>query len=183
LSTYIGLEDYVRSIVTKNNAQVAYGGYGEHRSIYGASEHFRNPETDRCIHLGIDLWASVGTKIFAPLNGKVHSFKYNDQHLDYGATIILEHSFMGEDFYLLYGHLSVQSLADKQIGQYLHQGQAFATIGNRSENGGWVPHLHLQKILDIGDWKGDFPGVATKIEAEKYLSNSPNPIQYCIDYK
>jgi murein DD-endopeptidase MepM/ murein hydrolase activator NlpD len=197
LSTYLGLENYVNRAKKEKNALVAFGGYGEHRGIYRGSEHFRpcvslrmqetskkgstlvNPKTDRCIHLGIDLWVDAGTPIFAPIDGKVHSFKYNDQHLDYGATIILEHSFMGEYFYLLYGHLSMQSLADKEVGQIIGQGQNFAYIGDRSENGGWVPHLHLQQINDLGEWLGDFPGVATLGDAAKYLNNCPNPSRFC----
>jgi hypothetical protein len=35
--------------------------------------------------------------------------------------------------------------------------------------------LHFQIILDIADWKGDYPGVCKYSEREKWLKNSPDP--------
>jgi hypothetical protein len=45
-----------------------------------------------------------------PLGGMVHSFAYNDQFGDYGATIVLLHQLDGMPFYTLYGHLSLKIL-------------------------------------------------------------------------
>jgi hypothetical protein len=30
-------------------------------------------------------------------------------------------------------------------------------------------------ILDIGEWKGDYPGVCKFSEKEKWIANSPDP--------
>ena len=78
--------------MVSNNAKVAYGGYLETRSIYQRSTYFNqeNPETERNIHLGVDLWIEAGTPIYAPLEGTLHSFKNNTNYGDYGPTIILK---------------------------------------------------------------------------------------------
>ncbi|MCB0680006.1 MAG: hypothetical protein KDC32_03475, partial [Saprospiraceae bacterium] len=54
-------------------------------------------------------------------------------------------------------------------------GQPLATIGNRDENGGWVPHLHLQLITDLQGWKGDFPGVCSEAELDLFRQICPEP--------
>jgi peptidoglycan LD-endopeptidase LytH len=174
VETYDGLNDYVQWTRKKHQAQVAHGGYGEHRAIYKSSLHFN--AAHRCIHLGIDLWADAGSPVFAPCDSKIHSFRFNNAHLDYGATIILEHhhEFMPSR-YTLFGHLSLASLGNLVAGMPIDMGQCFAWLGKRAENGGWPPHLHLQSIREIGDWWGDYPGVATQAEASNYLENCPSP--------
>jgi murein DD-endopeptidase MepM/ murein hydrolase activator NlpD len=170
------LDVFVQQEIQRQGGKVAMGGYGEHRAIYQRSEHFNalDEATNRCIHLGVDLWTSAGTPVYVPLEGKIHSFRYNDQFLDYGATIILEHCLEDTIFYSLYGHLSLISLEGLYEGKPVEGGELLATLGDRTENGGWSPHLHLQLIRDLGDWKGDYPGVATRLEAAGYLENCPN---------
>ena len=43
------------------------------------------------------------------------------------------------------------------------------------ENGNWPPHLHFQIIEDMELKEGDYPGVCTSANREKYLANCPNP--------
>ena len=176
LKTFSDLENYVARTLQKHSATVAEGGYGEQRNLYNSSKHFNKAnEEPRTIHLGIDLWTKAGTPIFAPLDGKIHSRQYNGNDLDYGATIITEHFVGNEKFYILFGHLSLASLQNRKIGENFTAGDILAELGNPSENGGWNPHLHLQIVKEIGNWSGDYPGVAKKSEAEFYLKNSPNP--------
>ena len=179
IDTYQGLEGYVRRRLELKKAKVAYGGYREKRNIYARSGHFHSETENRNIHLGVDLWAPEGTPVFAPLSGVVHSSRYNDQYLDYGATIILAHEFRGISFFALYGHLSVASLEGCQKGEVIEQSQPFASLGAKNENGGWVPHLHLQMILDMEGWEGDYPGVCSENEKRKYFKSCPNPIWLC----
>jgi len=172
LTTFDGLSEYVERIKQEASAAVAYGGYGEKRVLYQSSPHFGS---ERCIHLGLDLWALAGTPLFCPVNGRVHSFAYNDRPLDYGATLILEHTYPEGVFYTLYGHLSLFSIGCRAVGERVAAGKVMAWIGAPHENGGWVPHLHFQIIMDLGLWKGDFPGVATEAEAARHLKNCPDP--------
>jgi peptidoglycan LD-endopeptidase LytH len=179
VSTYEGLDFYVNTVKKEANCRVAYGGYGEHRGIYATSAHFNNSENDRCIHLGIDLWTTAGTAVFAPLDGTIHSFQYNGNVLDYGATIITQHVLDGYVFHLLFGHLSLKSLENCVKNAKILRGSKIGELGHRAENGGWPPHLHLQTIVDMGGKEGDFAGVSTQKEAPDFLKNCPSPAVFC----
>ena len=111
----------------------------------------------------------------APLDGIVHSFRFNNNDGDYGATIILTHNLNGVSFYTLYGHLSLNSLKNLQEGRRIREGEVFTEFGMRFENGNWPPHLHFQIILDMQEWEGDYPGVCKFSEREQWLNNSPDP--------
>ena len=165
------IEDQLR----KENAKVGFGGYLENRTLYQRSAHFHKGQEARSIHLGLDLWAEVYTPIFAPINGKVHSFAYNDAPSDYGATIILEHEVNGERFYTLYGHLDYSDIQELTKGREIQAGEVFCHLGSEESNGGWVPHLHFQIILDMEGKEGDYPGVAAPSEVQHYQLNCPDP--------
>ena len=161
-------------------AQAAYGigGYGENRILYQRSNHFESTGLSdtpaRSIHLGIDIWGPAGTKVFVPIGGTVHSFANNNSFGDYGATIILQHQLETVVFHTLYGHLSVSDLVNMQEGKYISRGELLGHFGEPKENGDWPPHLHFQIIHDMRVSKGDYPGVCSVSEKEKYLNNCPD---------
>jgi murein DD-endopeptidase MepM/ murein hydrolase activator NlpD len=168
--------DYVFGKLTSAGAKVGVGGYNEHRVIYRRSPHFQQTTTEpREIHLGIDLWADAGTPVSAPLDGVVHSFQDNANFGDYGPTIILEHTVDGKPLYSLYGHLTRSSLDGLYEGKEFKAGQPLAEIGPYPENGDWPPHLHFQLMTDMLGLKGDFPGVCSLTDRDKFLAICPNP--------
>lgn len=147
------------------------GGYDEHRTVYSRSKVFDTGEEPRRLHLGVDIWGRAGTPVYAPLEATVHSFAFNDQYGDYGATIILSHG----TFYTLYGHLSLKDLDGLYEGKPIKTGERIAHFGEPAENGHWPPHLHFQLINEMGNHRGDYPGVCKFSEREKYLQNCPDP--------
>lgn len=160
------------------NSRLGIGGYDEHRTVYSRSKVFDAPqpgEEPRRLHIGIDIWGDAGTPVFAPLDGVVHSFSFNDRYGDYGATIILFHQFKGLSFHSLYGHLSLKDLDGLAEGKKISAGELIAHFGGSEENGHWPPHLHFQLIIDMEGNKGDYPGVCKFSEREKYLANCPDP--------
>ena len=169
-------EKYIDGFLLKNNSKVAFGGYNEIRNLYKRSTVFRNETSvERNIHIGLDLWIKAETNVLAALNGTVHSFQNNTSLGDYGPTIILEHELENIKFYTLYGHLSVESLLNLKTGMHFSKGEKIATLGNFPINGDYAPHLHFQIIKNIGDFRGDYPGVCAKNDLDFYLENCPDP--------
>jgi murein DD-endopeptidase MepM/ murein hydrolase activator NlpD len=194
---------WINRKLEQNNARYGIGGYGEHRTLYARSKHFdkavsaglgpartsapphsggsESPRTDpgepepRRLHLGVDIWGPAGTKVMAPLNGIVHSFAFNNNESDYGATLILTHNLEGVGFHTLYGHLSLNSLKNLYEGKNITKGEVIAEFGMRFENGNWPSHLHFQCIADMQGWKGDYPGVCRFSERQQWLANCPDP--------
>lgn len=178
--------NYASNLLKKHQARLAIGKYGEERVIYDFEQYLEknNKVEPRTVHLGIDLNLPPGEPIYAPLDSTVHSFKNNNSFGDYGPTVILEHEVNKNIFYTLYGHLSKNSLKILKIHQTFKAGEKFAQVGDKSENGGWVPHLHFQIILDINfenkKYFGDFPGVCSKNDFEKFSRICPDPTPFIL---
>jgi murein DD-endopeptidase MepM/ murein hydrolase activator NlpD len=66
-------------------------------------------------------------------------------------------------------------LKNLREGDNVKKGDVIAEFGIPIENGHWPPHLHFQIIIDMGDYRGDYPGVCAFSEREKYLQNCPDP--------
>lgn len=167
---------FIQNHLDNNNAKIAYGGYLERRNLYKRSTVFRNEtSTERDIHIGLDLWINEQASIHAVLDGTIHSLQNNDALGDYGPTIILEHQLEGLKFHTLYGHLSLESLGDKKVGDFVEKGTQIATLGLPPINGDYAPHLHFQIIIDMQNKKGDYPGVCNESDLSFYTENCPDP--------
>jgi len=170
-----GFEALVQELLRTQNATVGVGGYLEDRVIYRRSEHFTTVSEKRTIHLGVDVWLPAFTPVLAPLAGRVHSFRDNNNFGDYGPCIILEHELDNQIFYTLYGHLTRASLRGVAVGQRINKGEVFAQVGPFPENGDWPPHLHFQIITNMLGLTGDFPGVCAPSQLEQFRQICPNP--------
>jgi murein DD-endopeptidase MepM/ murein hydrolase activator NlpD len=172
------LSGYVDKKLKNADARYGIGGYGEYRSVYSRSRVFdaeNESDESRRLHLGADIWGKPHAAVMAPLDGIVHSFAFNNNFGDYGTTIILAHHLESQSFFTLYGHLSLSSITNLHEGLSIARGDIFAEFGIPAENGHWPPHLHFQVIADIGQWKGDYPGVCKNSEKEKWLEKCPDP--------
>jgi murein DD-endopeptidase MepM/ murein hydrolase activator NlpD len=167
--------NYVFAEMRRQGAPVGVGRYAEDRVVYRHRSLFNGAEENRSVHLGIDLFVEPGTMVSTPLRAEVHSFANNQSPGDYGPTIILRHETEGIPFFTLYGHLSLQSLEGQHSGRRFAAGEVIGRVGESQENGGWPPHLHFQVITDMGEWRGDFPGVAAPSQLKKYLELCPDP--------
>jgi 4-aminobutyrate aminotransferase-like enzyme/Ser/Thr protein kinase RdoA (MazF antagonist) len=173
------LQARLEAFLQQTGAVAGIGRYDEPRSIY-AAEQFAVPCNElperRTIHLGMDVYCPAGTKVRAPLEGTLHSFRDNAAHLDYGPTLVLGHrTDSGESFYTLYGHLGPDALAGWAVGQSIRAGQTIAVVGESPQNGGWPPHLHFQIILDMLGNKGDYPGAARPGRRAVWTALCPDP--------
>jgi murein DD-endopeptidase MepM/ murein hydrolase activator NlpD len=170
------MQDHLTKWLEKKGAQVAFGGYMELRQIYDRSMHFLTDEAQkRNLHLGVDFWAPAETPVVAPIAGRVHSLKNNEGYGNYGPTLLLEHKIEGYRFFSLYGHLSIASLSLLKQGDFVKAGDTIGFLGEALVNGDYAPHLHFQLILDLENYEGDYPGVATALEKPYYMNNCPDP--------
>ena len=170
---------YVHDFESNNKFQdtsdsFSIGRYNEKRPNMYEGDLFE--KTNRFIHMGIDIGAPVGTPVKSFYDGEIFLFKYNDQKLDYGYTIITKHQIKGQNIYALYGHLSNSSLKNKNIGQKIYSGEVIAYLGNEEENGGWPPHVHFQLSL-IEPKICDLPGVVSEENHNIALKIFPDPIK------
>jgi len=176
---------YIEQLLKHHHCKYGIGGYNEHRTIYSRSEAFnadkytthkgKTKDEPRRLHLGIDIWGPVGTPVYVPVGGVVHSFAFNNNYGDYGATIILQHQLDTVVFHTLYGHLSLKDLHHLKEGKFISQGEVVGHFGQPNENGHWPPHLHFQLVKDMRVMKGDYPGVCKYSERNHYLHNCPDP--------
>lgn len=167
---------YIAEHLKRNSASAAYGGYNEKRNLYRTSAIFTETAAEeRNIHIGIDIWIAAGTAVLSALDGIVHSVANNVGTGNYGPTVILKHIVNGQELHTLYGHLSIESIADLTPGTPVRQGQQIGTLGDYYVNGGYPPHLHFQLIRDLGGRVGDYPGVCGESDREFYLNNCPDP--------
>lgn len=154
----------------------AIGKYAEARPIYLGEKYAVSHHERRTIHIGVDIFAPAETAIYAPLEGVVHRLHDNGTDKDYGPTLILRHQPRPDfQFYTIYGHLHEDVLDDLQVGQLIKQGQNLAKIGDFPRNGDWPPHVHFQIILDMLNYDGDYPGVASPTDQAVWEALSPNP--------
>ncbi|HPW66053.1 MAG TPA: peptidoglycan DD-metalloendopeptidase family protein [Salinivirgaceae bacterium] len=167
--------NYIKNKIDNQQKLAAYGGYLEDRAMYYRSRLFKSGCDVRTIHLGIDIWAAIGTPVMAFYEGTVHNFGINDAHGDYGGVVVLEHELQGHTFYTLYGHLSHKSVKGKSKGKKIKTGETFAFVGSPSENGYWPPHLHVQIIRNFLSYDLDFPGVCTPNSVNYFEKVCPDP--------
>ena len=167
------------AIMDESGAQVGIGQYDEARYLYTSSAFVtgdKPADETRTIHLGIDLFAKVGTPVRAPLDGKVVAFADNASAQDYGPVIVLEHEIDRDTkFYTLYGYLRRQSLKCLKVGQKIKKGKKIAELGSAAVNGGWTPHLHFQIMVELLGLGTDIPGVALPSQQSVWLGLCPDP--------
>lgn len=167
---------YINQKLASAKAKYGIGGYFEHRTVYARSEHFNSTEGEpRRLHLGVDIWGSAHTPVYAFMDATVHSFAFNNNFGDYGATLILEHQLEEARFFSLYGHLSLKNLEGLSAGKRIFKGVQFCDFGVAEENGFWPPHLHFQLMCEMDGIFGDYPGVAKFSELELWKSKIPDP--------
>jgi 4-aminobutyrate aminotransferase-like enzyme/Ser/Thr protein kinase RdoA (MazF antagonist) len=156
---------------------IGVGRYNEARLIYSGDQYLEPGNESRTIHLALDLFVDSGTPVLAVHDGVIHSFRDNAKLLDNGPTMVIEHKTTshGPSFYVLYSHLTRDSLDGLNVGQAVKKGDQIGAVGKYPDNGGWPSHLHFQLIVDMLDQKGDIFGVAPPSKRNIWLSICPDP--------
>jgi murein DD-endopeptidase MepM/ murein hydrolase activator NlpD len=130
----------------------------------------------RCVHMGIDLGAPVGTSVHAFADGRVLFAGALPAPGDYGHSVVTEHIVDGLPLFALHGHLSAASLRHSPPGRIFAAGEVLGWLGAPEENGGWPPHLHFQLCRERPD-SHDLPGAVTLAERAAARERYPDPRQ------
>jgi murein DD-endopeptidase MepM/ murein hydrolase activator NlpD len=156
---------------------VGIGRYLEDRAIYTGDAYVTGASGERrTMHLGIDIFLPAGELVCAPFAGAVVGVEDRARPKDYGPVVLLEHATPdGTPFFTLYGHLSRTSISKVRVGDRLAAGGVVATIGDRDENGGWLPHLHFQLLVTHRDQGTEVWGVAPRSRLDEWRLISPDP--------
>ncbi len=169
-----GFDRWCEGKTANAGADFAVGSYGEDRTIY-KGEAFDIGAARRSVHLGIDIFAPAGEPVHAPFAGRV-AFLHDDAvPYGFGPTVLLAHEAEAETFWTLYGHLSHDGFAKLTPGQAIAKGQAFASFGQRHENGNWPPHLHFQIVTDHLGLQARMHGVGVGRDWQIWRQVSPDP--------
>jgi len=168
---------------SSNDTVPRLGYWKEPRLIYTASDFRESAEKTsarRTVHLGIDIFATENSLLFAPLDGVVHMVENRLSEQDYGGIAVLHHETDDGDFlYTIYGHLAPEIVDRLSPGDSVKKGEAFARMGATSVNGGWAPHVHFQLALCIEGMKEDgWPGVADPDDVVFMTALCPNPAAF-----
>jgi murein DD-endopeptidase MepM/ murein hydrolase activator NlpD len=168
--------DFTKGYDEKRLSQMTYsvGKYNEKRKNMYTEPQYLKPEGARDIHMGIDIGAPIGTNLHAFYDGEIFMSAYNSQKLDYGYTIITKHTINGTDLYCLLGHLNKESVDNKKTGQKFKKGDVIAWIGDRFDNGGWFPHVHVQLTYEKPE-VCDLPGTVSNKDLASALVKYPDP--------
>jgi hypothetical protein len=182
----------------------AIGKYDENRLGLYDTDLFLDTENKidgyggrRTVHLGVDLDAPAGTKVYAFCDGIVHSAGYNAELGDYGNVVVIQHelptntstststtlnsttegtaSTVPRTVWALYGHLDSSSIRGKKPGTPIRKGQVIGRVGDIHENGGWIAqHVHFQLSIHPPDTH-DMPGASSVEDRPRALIHYPDP--------
>ena len=170
-------ENKIKYLQQQNLDKIISGGYLEPRQLYNTENYKRecnNGIESRTIHLGVDFWVGEGTEITNLFDGIVDTISIDKNEKGYGGLIIIKHKINDFSFYTLFGHLSTNKF-NYNVGDFLKKGALIGIVGNKIENGNWVPHLHFQLLLSKLNYIQDFPGVSYYSEIEIFKSLCPDP--------
>lgn len=124
-----------------------YGGWMENRTkLLSDVKYLRKNKT--FLHLGIDLSFDAGTMVFSIAEGPiVHIGTDSPLKGGWGGHVLQMIKFQGKPHLLIYCHLGF--IQEKDRLRTISKGDFLGLVGNKSENGGWGPHLHLQLVSDV----------------------------------
>lgn len=132
-----------------------YGGFLEDRSSFFDERH--DPKLN--IHVGVDLWSPAGTKITFPYETTVRFARIASKTRGgWGGRLDLQYY----DRVFILGHLVAPEFRE---GSIIPAGKIVGELADRENNGGWLPHLHIQEMdadfYDLWNDKNDIDAYAS----------------------
>ena len=163
----------IEKMMAENDSTWAISGYPEKRAEL--ADYPLDIRENRPWHIGVDISAPKGTKLYAPLDSVVEEVGNETERGNYGGYIVLKHDVDGCVFYTIYGHLNFEKFP--QLGASLRAGDCFGEMGDMSQNGNWFYHVHMQVLTQRGFDEGwSQRGLCSEEQLVTIHELCPNPL-------
>ncbi|WP_309607466.1 peptidoglycan DD-metalloendopeptidase family protein, partial [Flavobacterium sp.] len=116
----------------------------------GDSDHGNAPDARKKSHDGLDLYAPIGTTLYACIDGEVYEDYVSGT---YGSTLGIKGTYKGTTYYFFYAHLSERSVVK---GATVSAGDIIGKTGqtgNASGQAAKMDHLHFE-VRNTGERTG-----------------------------
>jgi len=169
------IQSSLEGLLAREKAEWSVSGYLENRAAI-LKNYPQMAAEKRFYHLGIDVGAPCGTRLYAPLDCEAVVSGYEEGQGNYGGYTVLKcRSESDNAFYMLFGHLDPEGLPP--AGAKLKKGDAFARLGGMDQNGGWFYHTHLQILTQLAFEEGWVSkGYCRESELEGIAKYCPDPL-------
>lgn len=145
----------------------SYGGWLERRDHVFHGTYLRERST--FLHLGCDFNVPERTGVCTPWAGRVVLVDCDSPEPGgWGTRVALQ--LAARDEVVLFAHLSPN--APVSVGDELRAGEIVGSVGVPEHNGGWYPHLHLQRIVGRV-WRTLFPGRLDQLDGYGHALHEP----------
>jgi hypothetical protein len=118
---------------------IMYGGYMEDRSPLFDERHI----TESTIHLGVDVWLPKNCSITFP-HLKDSKLLYRSSDVGYVGGWGGRKDYLYNDEVWIFAHLNPNH--ELFLKNTLDEFDRIGRLGSKSNNGGWTPHLHIQRM-------------------------------------
>lgn len=138
--------DYCAEMITAAHVErgldCSYGGWLEDRCDLWRGSYL--DEKGNFTHLGVDFNVPAGTRVASEHHARILRVDTDvPEEGGWGTRIILQPR--GVEGLLLYAHLDPAT--PLRAGDEVAPGDVLACVGRPPDNGGWFPHLHLQRLV------------------------------------
>lgn len=135
----------------KRDLDASYGGWLEIRATIFQYTYLA--ERSAYLHLGVDFNVPAGTHVASPWSGTVLLVDNDTPEVGgWGERVVL--ALDDRDEAVIFAHLGPKAMVKQ--GERVRVGQPLGLVGSPDENGGWYPHLHLQRMLGRV-WRSFYP--------------------------
>lgn len=137
----------------------------------GSSDHGDAPIRFSNHHDGLDLYAPIGTTVYACVDGEIYEDYISGT---YGNTLGIKGTYNGSTYYFFYAHLSER---DVKKGDTVKAGDVIGKTGksgNASSQVAKMNHLHFEVRTTSGRTGGRIDPMATISELQSDVNTSPD---------
>ncbi len=149
----------------------------ELRGWYGSgfspesSDHGAAPVRHSGSHDGLDLYAPIGTQVYACVTGEVHEVYESET---YGKTINIMGTYKGTTYYFFYAHLSEVNVSAKDPVDAGNPIGKTGKTGNASSQEAKMNHLHFEVRTTGNRTGGRVDPISTIAELKSGVNTSPD---------